>query len=110
MDNNQVWVTFINAFRRNFNRHVSFPCHLFYRHLIGMQVACFYEGNTDSECLNFPTSYEYRKKAENKIYGNLLMMMQFQGRLCCVYHASILFFGALKIIVILQFLRPVYVR
>ena len=95
MDNNHVCVTFINAFRSNFNRHVSFLRHLFYRRLIGMQGARFYEGNTDSECLHFATSYEYRKQTENKIYDNLLMMMQFQGRLYSVYHASILFlFGS----------------
>jgi len=96
MDNKEVWVTFINAFRCNFNRHVSFLCHLFYRRLIGMQEACSYEGNTDSECLNFSTSYEYRKHAENKIYGNLLLMMQFQGRLYSVYHPSILFLFSSK--------------
>jgi hypothetical protein len=86
----------MNAFRCNFNRHVSFLGHLFYRRLIGMQGACFYEGTTYSECLNFPTSCEYRKQTENKIYGNLLMMMmQFQGRSYSVYHANILFlFGS----------------
>jgi hypothetical protein len=90
MGNKEVCVTYINACRCNFPRHVSLLRHLFYRRLIGMQEACLWEGNTNSEYLNLPTSTEYRKQAENKIYGNL-MMMQFQGRLYSVYQSSILF-------------------
>jgi hypothetical protein len=90
MDNKEVCVTYINAFRCNFSRHVSLLRHLFYPRLIGMQKACLCEGNTNSEYLNLPTSKEYRKQAENKIYGTPTMM-QFQGRLYSVYQSSILF-------------------
>jgi len=77
MDYIGVCCTCINALRCNFTRHVSFLRHLFDQGLIGKQEACFYEGNTGLECLNIPTSYGYRKQSENKIYGNLLMKMQF---------------------------------
>ena len=38
----------------------------------------------------FPTSYEYWQHAENKIYYDLLMKMQFLGHLYSVCHANIL--------------------
>ena len=95
MDYKGLCFTCINALRCNFTRHVSFLRHLFYQGLIDRQKACFYEGNTDLECLNFLTSYEYRKHTEDKIYGNLLMKMQFQGRSYSFYHANNLFlFGS----------------